>query len=287
MATKTIQIADKPTVDKVRDKVYGYDNCIFNITNRFQVATLKPSNPADNSDTLGANNFFAWSYNQHKKIEVGSSERIVVHGVMVGTTDTKSTYNLGIRLFSHKESGDMDIFKGVVTPIKASEDYGLKYRMVYFNEECPILKPVYTDISGGNKGSNYNYAYVYGHKYLSGVMLDTQFLKSNGLEERESAYACAYISKFDGYLEQTAFNSTKSFMMVTDSSDAMDNWQYTLSLIETPRSDFSTLPILHNRTGLCLDWGQPLGIQLVAKNSEVTNAKSGCKAFVIYEIVSK
>ena len=35
MATKTIQIADKPTVDKVRDKAYGYDNCISNITNRF------------------------------------------------------------------------------------------------------------------------------------------------------------------------------------------------------------------------------------------------------------
>ena len=285
MATKTIQIADKPTTDKVRDKVYGYDNCIFNITNRFQVATLKPSKPADNSDTLGANNFFAWSYNQHKKIEVGSSERIVVHGVMVGTTDTKSTYNLGIRLFSHKESGDLDIFKGVVTPLKASADYGLKYRMVYFNEECPILKPVYTDISGANNTGS-NSANVYGHKYLSGVMLDTQFLKSNGLEERESAYACAYISKISGDLFNN-FTSEKSFMMVTDSSDAMNNWEYTLSLIETPRSDFSTLPILHNRTGLCLDWSQPLGIQLVAKNSEVTSAKTGCKAFVIYEIVSK
>ena len=285
MATKTIQIADKPTVDKVRDKVYGYDNCIFNITNRFQVATITPSKPADSSNTLSANNFFAWSYNQHKKIEVGSSERIVVHGVMVGTTDTKSTYNLGIRLFSHNESGDMDIFKGVVTPLKASEDYGLKYRMVYFNEECPILKPVYTDISGTNS-TGPNYSNVYGHKYLSGVMLDTQFLKSNGLEERESAYACAYISKMIGAISGY-FTSNKSFMMVTDSSDAMDKWEHTLSLIETPRSDFSTLPILHNRTGLCLDWGQPLGIQLVAKNSEVTSAKTGCKAFVIYEIVSK
>ena len=287
MATKTIQIADKPTTDKVRDKVYGYDNCIFNITNRFQVATLKPSKPADSSDTLGANNFFAWSYNQHKKIEVGSSERIVVHGVMVGTTDTESTYKLGIRLFSHTESGDLDIFKGVVTPLKASEDYGLKYRMVYFNEECPILKPVYTDISGGNNNPNSATTFVRGNKYLSGVMLDTQFLKSNGLAERESAYACAYISKVTGNEVRGNFNSEKSFMMVTDSSDAMDNWEYTLSLIETPRSDFYTLPVLHNRTGLCLDWGQPLGIQLVAKNSEVTSAKSGCKAFVIYEIVSK
>ena len=286
MATKTIQIADKPTVDKVRDKVYGYDNCIFNITNRFQVATITPSKPADSSNTLSANNFFAWSYNQHKKIEVGSSERIVVHGVMVGTVDTESTYNLGIRLFSHKESGDLDIFKGVVTPLKASEDYGLKYRMVYFNEECPILKPVYTDISGGNFNANSGYTFVHGHKYLSGVMLDTQFLQSNGFKERESAYACAYISNIVGSLFGN-FTSVKSFMMVTDSSDAMDNWEYTLSLIETPRSDFRTLPVLHNRTGLCLDWGQPLGIQLVAKNSEVTSVKLNCKAFVIYEIVSK
>ena len=286
MATKTIQIADKPTVDKVRDKVYGYDNCIFNITNRFQVATLKPSKPADSSDTLGANNFFAWSYNQHKKIEVGSSERIVIHGVMVGTTDTKSTYKLGIRLFSHTESGDMDIFKGVVTPLNASGAYSLIYRMVYFNEECPILKPVYTDTSSGDVSSS-SYYYARGLKQLSGVMLDPYFLKSKGLEEMESAHACAYISKFKGYLQQAAFDSSESVMVVTDSSDANNVWEHTLSLIETPRSDFRTLPILHNRTGLCLDWGQPLGIQLVAKNSEVTSAKSSCKAFVIYEIVSK